>query len=183
MSERDYLSLALANPDVPWELHDGRPREKPPMSAEHNALMFELGYHLRRQLDPMRFRLRFNAGRLRRPSTATYIPDVVVIPAALEHEQRRGPGALELYSEPLPLVVEVWSPSTGAYDVDAKFPEYQQRGDHEIWRLHPFERTLRAWRRQSDGSYIETVYHGGMIEPVALPGVTIDLDELFSLER
>jgi Uma2 family endonuclease len=44
---------------------------------------------------------------------------------------------LELYVEPLPLVVEVWSPSTGQYDVDEKLPEYQRRGDLEIWRFHP----------------------------------------------
>jgi Uma2 family endonuclease len=54
---------------------------------------------------------------------------------------------LEIYDEPLPLVAEVWSPSTGGYDVLAKLPEYRRRGDTEIWLLHPYERTLTAWRR------------------------------------
>jgi Uma2 family endonuclease len=85
-----------------------------------------------------------------------------------------------VYTEPLPLVVEVWSPSTGRYDVDRNVPEYQRRGDLEIWRIHPLERTLTAWRRQPDGSYAETVYRSGTVEPVALSAVVIDLEALFT---
>ena len=76
-------------------------------------------------------------------------------------------------------VVEVWSPSTGTFDVDTKLPEYQRRGDLEIWRIHPYDRILTAWRRQADGSYTESIYREGTIQPVALPGVVIDLDTLF----
>ena len=83
----------------------------------------------------------------------------------------------------MPLVVEVWSPSTGDYDVETKLQEYQRRGDLEIWRIHPYEQTLTAWRRQPDGSYTETLYRGGRVQPVALPNVTIDLDDLFALVR
>ncbi len=77
------------------------------------------------------------------------------------------------------LVAEVWSPSTGNYDVDAKIPEYQRRGDLEIWRLHPYDRMLTVWRRQEDGSYETFEQIGGSIQPFALPGVTIDIDSLF----
>lgn len=86
---------------------------------------------------------------------------------------------IESYSSPLPLVVEIWSPSTGDYDVDSKIPEYQRRGDLEIWRIHPFERTLIIWRRQPDGSYTEEHVTGGIVTPVALPNVSIDLNTLF----
>ncbi len=86
---------------------------------------------------------------------------------------------LEVYSNALPLVVEIWSPSTSSYDIDEKLAGYQRRGDHEIWRLHPYERTLTGWRRQPDGTYAETVYEGGTVEPVGLPRVSIDLDGLF----
>jgi len=104
------------------------------MSAEHNGAMAELGFQLQRQLDRSQYRVRINAGRLH-STESYYIPDVMVVPAALEQEQRRGPGSLEIYDAPLPLVVEIWSPSTGLYDVDTKLPEYQRRGDAEIWRL------------------------------------------------
>ena len=78
-------------------------------------------------------------------------------------------------------MVEVWSPSTGDYDVDGKIPEYKPRGDREIWRLHPYERTLTTWVRQADGSYVETVHTGGVVRPAWLPDVAIDLAALFAV--
>jgi Uma2 family endonuclease len=95
-------------------------------------------------------------------------------------EQER-PTRLEVHQEPLPLVVEVWLPSTGEEDRTEKLPGYQARGDAEIWLLRPQERTLIAAVREPDGSYTEQVYHGGVIRPRALPDATIDLDELFDL--
>ena len=61
------------------------------------------------------------------------------------------------------------SRSTGYYDVDAKLPEYQRRGDLEIWRIHPYERTLIAWRCQADGSYTESLYTSGTVQSAATP--------------
>lgn len=174
-----YERLALGDSNVQWELHRGRLVEKPGMSVEHGDLMFELAYMLRVQLDRADFRLRVNAPRLRRSVRNYYIPDVPVIPTALERPLRGRPGSLEIYDAPLPLVVEVWSPSTGTYDVNAKLADYQRRGDAEIWRIHPYQRTLTAWRRQPDGNYVDAILTGGAIQPVALPNVTIDLDALF----
>lgn len=108
-----------------------------------------------------------------------YIPDVFVVPMSLVRPHRGRSDVLEVYEAPLPLVVEVWSPSTGDYDVDAKLPEYQRRGDLEMWRVQPYERTLTAWRRQAGGTYSETLYTAGTAQPVALPSVEIDLGSLF----
>ena len=179
VSKEAYLRLALDDPDHHCELHHRRLREKPGMSVDHSDVMFELGVQIRLQLNRQQFRVRANSARLHRPSLSYYIPDLLVVPADLERAQRGRPGTLETYDPPLPLVVEVWSPSTGGYDVDSKLPEYQRRGDQEIWRIHPYERTLRAWRRQPDGTYAETLFQGGTIEPVALPGVSINIDALF----
>jgi Uma2 family endonuclease len=180
VSEQTYLQLVLEDPESKWELHCGRLRSKPNMTAEHGDLILEVGYHLRRQLDRAQFRVRANHGQVRRSEGRIYVPDVMVVPTEVEQQQRaaRGP---EVYTDPLPLVVEIWSPSTGDYDVREKLPEYQRRGDAELWLIHPSERTLTAWRRQPDNSYTETVYRGGTVRPVALPNVTIDLDELFNL--
>ena len=153
------------------------------MSADHNDLMAYLGHLLMLQLDRRQYHVRINAGRLRRPGITAFIPDVAVIPVAMERPWRGRPGTLELYPEALPLVVEIWSPSTGDYDVETKFPEYEQRHDEEIWRLHPYDRTLTVRRRQADGHYLETVYHGGLVPVMSLPGVTIDLDVLFATDE
>jgi len=178
VSEQTYLQLALEDPNQ-WELHCGHLRRKPAMTAAHNDIGFELAFRLRQQLDRSQYRVRHNSGHVRRSAENYYIPDVFVIPTDLFRPLRDLRNVLEAYDAPLPLVVEVWSPSTGDYDVDAKLPEYQRRGDLEIWRIHPFERTLIAWRRQPDGSYNEPEYTSGTVQPVALPNVTIDLDTLF----
>ena len=88
------------------------------------------------------------------------------------------PQAFNAFAEPLPLVVEVWSPSTGNYDIATKLQGYRERGDAEIWFIQPYERTLTAWRRQPDGSYAEETYRGGVVPVASLPGVVIDFDAL-----
>lgn len=178
-TRQTFRRLMLDDPEGRWELFDGQLREKPSMSFRHNNGMTLLGRQLMLQLDPNEFLVRINTGRVRREETTYFIPDVFVFPLAYVGPERDRPDALEIYDQPLPLVVEVWSPSTGGYDVDTKFAEYMRRGDVEIWRLHPFERTLTVWRRQPDGSYAEAIYGGGAIEPTALPGVSIDLEPLF----
>ena len=108
------------------------------------------------------------------------MPDVMVVPTCLTARASRSCRCWRSSAKPLPLVVEVWSPSTGDYDVETKIPVYQQRGDLDIWRLHPYEPSLARWVRQTDGSYAESTHQGGVIELAALPGVTIDLDRLFA---
>ena len=181
VSRAKYEQIALADPSGGWELDCGRLRRKPPMTFEHNRVQNVLGFFLQAQLDLRQYAVEVNSGRTQRTDENYYIPDVMVVPMAITGPLRHRRDVLEAYTEPLPLVVEVWLPSTGAYDVDTKIPEYQRRGDREIWRLHPFERTLIAWRRQPDRGYSETRYEGGIVEPVALSGVRIDLDALFSL--
>ena len=179
VSEKTFLQVALEDPNQ-WELHCGELVRKPAMTLEHNDRGFELAFQLRSQLDHQQFHVRHQSGHLRRSSESYYIPDVMVIPIDLTRPLRGHRDVLEVYSDPLPLVVEVWSPSTGGYDMDTKVPEYQRRGDREIWRLHPFDRTLISWQRQPDGSYTETMHTGGLVQPVGLPNVTIDLDALFA---
>jgi Uma2 family endonuclease len=150
------------------------------MARGHNRSMNRLGQLLAAQLDPDHFWVNTNSGQLTRPGGAYYIPDVCVIPVELMGEIDPETWLeLEVYSAPLPLVVEIWSPSTGEYDQQTKVQEYQRRGDLEIWRLHPFQRTLTSWQRQTDGSYVEVIYEGGKVRPIALPGVEIDLDRIY----
>ena len=137
--------------------------------------MTALTYLLRHQLDRAEYRV-FVEGRVRRPMATIFLPDLMVVPTACGEDIRDLP-VLAICSDPLPLVVEVWSPSTGA-DVDANLPVYQQRGDREIWLVHPYERTLTSWQRQLDGFYDETLHRDGTVTPVALPGVTINLGTL-----
>jgi Uma2 family endonuclease len=178
ISEDAYVDIALAEPDRKWELHDGRLREKPGMTWAHNRIVMLLNRQLLAQVDLDLIYI-FTEGRVRRPPGTIYVPDLLIVPIAYGQEIEDRPGVLSIFSGPLPLVVEVWSTSTGDYDVDTKIPEYQRRGDLEIWRIHPYEQTLTAWIRQLDGTYSEAVYRSGTIHLSALPEVVIDLDELF----
>ncbi len=179
ISERLYRQPVLNDQDGRWELRCGHLVRKPEMTREHNWLAQYLTFFLQSQLGLGDFTVLTNQAPLRRSPTEYFIPDVAVVPVALARQRFPRPGMWEMYTDPLPLVVEVWSPSTGDYDVDTKVREYQRRGNLEIWRVHPYERTLTAWRRQADGSYTASSYAGGTVHPVALLGVAIDLDALF----
>jgi Uma2 family endonuclease len=149
------------------------------MTQEHNYIGAKLGRRLSLMLPESDWGVSVDAARIRVASGNTYNPDVAVISipamAAL-----RGTGHLETYDVPVPFVAEVWSPSTGGHDVEDKFPEYKARGDLEIWRIHPYERTITAWRRQPDGGYAEQLHTGGKVPIASLPNVTIDFEELFT---
>ena len=180
MSEQEYREFALGDTAGQWELVGGQLREKPWMSVEHDHVTIDLVEQLLLQLDRGQFRVSVGQARLRVSSDTYYIPDIAVIPTPMERALRETPRALNAYPDPVPLVVEVWSPSTGTYDVDAKIPDYKRHGVLEIWRIHPYERTLTSWVRQPDGSYSERVYRGGIVQPASLPGFAIDLDALFA---
>ena len=178
VSEETYKRVALEDGDETWELHCGRLVAKPAMTLWHNELGIQLAAYLLRLVSRRGYRVRSNAGRARRDEAHYYVPDCIVIPNELAARLRGD--ELELYSDPLPLVVEVWSPSTGNYDVDEKLPHYEARGDLEIWRLHPFDRTLTRWQRQENGSYEFDVVTGGKVRLHGIPGVTVDLDRLWA---
>ena len=63
-----------------------------------------------------------------------YIPDLVVIPTGYDPPPADNRNRLTPTDEPMTLVVEIWSPSTGGYDLNTKVPAYQARA-MGIWRL------------------------------------------------
>jgi Uma2 family endonuclease len=178
--EKTYRRVSLEDPTGHWGLACGRLRSKPGMTTEHYDLIRRLARRLILQLNEREYDVGMDGPRLRLSTGSYYLPDVCVIPRAfIEQQRREAPRRLEVYDQPMPLVVEVWSPSTGDYDVEAKLREYQRRGDLESWRLHPYEKTLTRWLRRPDGSYEELLVRRGIVQPAALLVVGIDLDTLF----
>lgn len=179
VTEATYRQLSLEDPEGQWELVCGQLRQKPPMTHSHGDTITALTVELSLQLPRDRFRVRTNHARTRLPAGGYYIPDVAVVPFALTGPHLGDQGELDAYSEPLPLVVEVWSPSTGGYDVTEKVAGYRERGDAEIWLVHPYDRTLTAWRRDAAGYAEQRHTAPAVVTPASLPGVRIDLAELF----
>ncbi|MEA2523233.1 MAG: putative restriction endonuclease [Thermomicrobiales bacterium] len=132
---RTVDDFMLEEPDRIWEVHRGKLREKPSTSESHNRVIWRLVEQFVPQLDRNRFELRLNMGRVRRTEETYDVPDLYVIPVTGPVSIRDLPYRLEVFDQPLPLVVEGWSPSTGGYDVNEKLPEYMERGDLEIWQL------------------------------------------------
>ena len=178
VSAATFERLALEDEDGQWEMVCGRLRRKPDMTMPHNSIAWRIAFALQSQLSIDDFEMRMNSGHANRGDVSYFIPDVMVLPNA-EIEALTGSRFLEAYGGPLPFVAEVWSPSTGEYDVEDKFPEYKRRGDLEIWRVHPYDRTIIAWRRQVDGTYSETIYTTGAVPVESLPGVSVVLESLF----
>jgi len=181
VTEATYRRVAMEDPERQWELHDGLLREKPGMGMEHNDVMFYLGAQLLPRLDASKFRIRVNSARLRLPFGRYYIPDLVVVPTEEVLKIAGREGELEFYDRPVPFLAELRSPSTSRYDINVKLPNYQKRGDLEIWRLEPYEHRLTAWRRRPDGTYDESLHTSGVVQLTGLPDVEIDLDALFDV--
>jgi len=174
-----YEQLAVHDGYRFVELRDGVLVEKPPMTFRHAFVIEDAGHYLRSQLD-RRDHIVFVENARLRVGDSYLIPDIAVVASVVARELlERTPDRLAVYDNPVALVVEVWSPSTGSYDVETKLPLYRVRGDREIWFLRPFEQTLTAWVRRNDGSYAETVHVGGAVACAALPGVRVDLAALF----
>ena len=180
ISEKTYRLVALEDPTGRWELSCGQLRSKPAMTSAHEHTFELLAQALRDRIDQRDYIVRTDGPRLRTSAGNFYLPDDCVYPRRLlERAFRDNPRGFLLYEEPMPFVAEVWSQATGNYDVATKIPEYQRRGDLEIWLLHPYDKTVRRWVRRSDGDYEETLIREGNVRLAALPGVQIDLDTLF----
>lgn len=171
--------VMLQQPERRWELHRGQLREKPDMTEPHNWVTLRLMRQIERQIDETRFECRPGIGRVSRGHETYYVPDVFIVPVRESPSIRHRGFGLEVFRDPLPFVAEIWSPSTGGYDVDEKLPEYQARGDLEIWRVHPYDYTITTWRRQADGTYVEAIHDHGALPLHVFADVEIDLDELF----
>jgi Uma2 family endonuclease len=179
VSERTFEEIVQASPNRRLEMYDGEMREKPTMSIGHNRMELKLVLQLVDGLSGMPYEVRMSQAPVRRSARNYYLPDVYVVP---RHPKGAALNTFEVFSGPLPFVAEIWSPSTGRYDIDAKIPGYRDRGDREIWRLHPFMPLLTAWRLMPDGQYVELTFRSGKVELHALLGVIIDLDDLFDLD-
>lgn len=149
------------------------------MTTEHNMIPRRIDRHLQFQLDDREFLIAVESARLRISSGTYYVPDLCVLPTAAVRQLLERPGTFEVYDDSIPFVMEVWSPSTGDYDVEKKLAEYRLRGDAVIWYPHPYDRVLHAWERQPDGSYRELLHRAGVVPIPSLPNVAIDLDAVF----
>src|SRR5579885_1335590 len=110
VSVKTYEQVALEDSDEQWELICGRLRAKPPMTFAHNAIPRLLTDMFREWSEWSEYVTAENSARLRVSTGSFLVPDLCVIPRQLWRRHiREQAEELEIYAEPLPLVVEVWS--------------------------------------------------------------------------
>jgi hypothetical protein len=179
VSVETFRQVALEEDQGVWEWEHGRLLRRPRGTVLHNHQLSEFYRQVSLQLDDEQYSMRSNGGYVTLPGERYLVPDVFVLPSLYMDDFLDRPDDLEEYERRMPFIAEVWEEPTDEYDVETKFPAYKARGDLEIWRIHPREKSVIAWRRQQDGSYSESHYTGGRVPIESLPGVTIDLDRLF----
>ena len=108
-------------------------------TAAHNWLITKLSFLLLSQLDRSVYQTRTGSSRVRYLDATYVIPDLFAVPVALVAPLLRQDDVLEVYRDPLPLVVEVWSLFAGDFDIEEKLEIHKRRGDAEIWFIHPYE--------------------------------------------
>jgi Uma2 family endonuclease len=79
------------------------------------------------------------------------------------------------------LVMEIVSKSSVTRDLHEKYKLYEQAGVKEYWIVHPLDRTLVIFKLDADGAYqpSKPLTKGDIANSQILPGLNIDLDELF----
>jgi Uma2 family endonuclease len=105
ISEQAYQAFVLSGAEGDWELHDGRLVDKPGMSWKHGGIVMLLGHLLMTQIDRAECHV-FTELRVRRPAATVFLPDLMVVPTAYGEDIRDLP-VLAIFSDPLPLVVEI----------------------------------------------------------------------------
>src|SRR5690349_4177254 len=99
---RTYQMVALEDPEGKWELHRGRLREKPSMTASHNQTGVDLAFSILQQVDQREYTVRVDSGRAKRADETYYIPDVFVVPTRLVAPQLGRMDLLEIYEAASP---------------------------------------------------------------------------------
>ena len=78
------------------------------------------------------------------------------------------------------MIVEILSPSTTHKDVNEKFEVYEASGVTEYWIVSPGDKLVDVFLLENDKYQLKGKFTlGDKISPYILPGLVIDLDEVF----
>jgi len=81
---------------------------------------------------------------------------------------------------PPDLVIEIFSPSTKAFDLTTKRDDYERFGVGEYWTIDPADARVRRYARQQ-GQLVKVPFTGDALACGALPGFTLDVRPLREL--
>lgn len=145
-------------------------------TPEHARLIMEVGYALRRGLDPTRCRAYSSELKVRIAATGlvTY-PDVTVICGGVEADLTDPNAVLNPT-----VLVEVLSPRTEAYDRGEKWAHYQRLPSLQAYLLvEQMRPRLELFERVDGGVFAYRVAEAGERVHVKCLGIDLDVDALY----
>lgn len=140
MSIDEFISWAEQDPEVRYELVDGRPRAKSPVSQAHGRIAGNLAYEIGRRLRPPCALLVAGAIERNDRDDLFYEADLAVTctPAAKGARSTSNPV----------MIVEILSESTADHELGTKVPDYVQIPSvQEILLIHSRAVAAQLWRR------------------------------------
>lgn len=172
----EYLrmgELGLFAPDARVELIEGEVFDMAPIGDGHNGKVDRLNRIFSRAVGD-RAIVR-TQGSTRLGDVSMPQPDLALLVPRDDFYERGGSSAADIL-----LVVEV-SDSTARFDRDIKMPLYARHGIPEAWIVDIQHRELHVHRAPRDGAFADQVVIAapGMVFPVRLPDMAIDLTGLF----
>jgi Uma2 family endonuclease len=176
ISVDEYYRMAeegILPPDARVELIEGEIIDMAPIGIAHGTAVLELNQRLMRAAGDLALVLPQSALRLSDISEPQ--PDFSLLKPPIGSYRKRLPAAGDAL-----LIIEV-SDSTLSFDIRVKAPLYASHGILEYWIVDLKGRQLRFFRAPKIGQYTEvtSTSEPGLVAPVALPSVQIDLTNLW----
>ena len=166
--------VGLIAPDARTELIEGEVIEMPPIGSPHAGTVDKVSYRLLAVLgEAARVRVQ-NPARLDHYSEPQ--PDVAVVLPRKDFYTSRHP----LPPDTL-LIVEV-SDSSLRFDLKVKVPLYARHQVPEVWVVDLEHNRIHFFHSPQNGAYTDVSFTDKpeVVALTALPGITVDLSELFS---
>jgi Uma2 family endonuclease len=104
-------------------------------------------------------------------------PDICVVCDSAKIDDRGCLGAPDW-------IIEILSRHTSAKDLREKFELYEEVGVTEYWVIHPSDHTVLVYTLNAQGKYegiLKPYTRSDKVQPKTLPGLIIDLAEIFEL--
>ena len=164
------------------EIVHGESRIMPPAIKKHNYLIRKLSKVLDRQLDENEYDVHSQGSGLgiERVPLTYRIPDLMVFRTESLRQDSAETGGNDPYIWTVPeLIVECLSPSNRKGSVQELLADYARIAAPEVWLLDPKPPQFTSYRCESGAMQQWLATGSGLVTPLLLPNVTVDLAQLW----
>jgi Uma2 family endonuclease len=173
LTYKEWLKLPEA--EGVEEVVNGEIRKMPPQKIVHADTVENLADLLKASLDRNTIQVRVSTFGLviRRDPLTTRVPDIAVFIRSQVVEQDG-----YIHSAP-ELIVEVLSPANTRAERAEKLKDYESLGVPEVWVVSPEARTVEVLLLKDCRLSTTTLLREGHLKPSHLPGVAIDVTNIW----